>query len=267
MRGSPGPVGPEQGGGGPDPGKEASLLFHSGVALLPVLAVSFVVGLSLSIPDAVFIAFLLGTLPLLSMAQLPLLHQGTVDRLPAYAGSVVMLVLLTSVGLILGHLGPGLEALGLVPRFGGGAWRTTGWLVLAVLALAGVFWVLERATGWTESPLLMELIPRTAREKRLFAILSLAAGFGEEVVYRGYLLAVLGPIFSGPWTAALASTLAFAILHAYQGPVGIVRSGLLGFLFAGAFVLTGSIWPLVLVHTGIDLVSGLWLGPRMLRRD
>ena len=98
-------------------------------------------------------------------------------------------------------------------------------------------------------------------------ILSLAAGLGEEIVYRGYLLAVLAPLFDGPWTAALVSSMAFAVLHAYQGPVGIVRSGLLGFLFAAAFLLHGSLWPVIAVHAGVDLVSGLVLGPRMLASE
>jgi hypothetical protein len=65
--------------------------------------------------------------------------------------------------------------------------------------------------------------------------------------------------------AAIASSLAFALLHAYQGPVGILRSGMLGFVFAAAFILTGSIWPQVVVHAGVDLISGLWLGPRSCR--
>jgi membrane protease YdiL (CAAX protease family) len=67
--------------------------------------------------------------------------------------------------------------------------------------------------------------------------------------------------------AAASSTLAFAVLHAYQGAVGIVRSGLLGFLFAAAFIMTGSLWPVILVHAGVDLLSGLVLGPRMLERN
>jgi membrane protease YdiL (CAAX protease family) len=195
-----------------------------------------------------------------------------VERVPAYLGSVVTLTILAVVALGLGWVGPGLEALGLG---GAGAlewsadWASSGWVVLGILALAvagvgGAFHLAGRWLGLEESPLLRELIPRTGREKRLFVVLSLAAGIGEEVVYRGYLLAVLAPVFNGPWTAALVSSMAFSVLHAYQGPVGLVRSGLLGFLFAAAFIVHGSLWPVMAVHVGVDLVSGLLLGPRML---
>lgn len=247
--------------------REATLLFQAGVVLLPVLGVTLILGLGMTIPDGLFVAFLLATLPLLSMAQLPLLHAGEVERLPAYAGSAAMLAFLALVGLLLGHLGPGLEALGLSATGDVMAWRILGGLVLAVGALGLGFHLLGEWFGLDESPVLKELIPRTPKERRLFGILSLAAGFGEEVVYRGYLLAVLAPLFSGSWTAALVSSLAFAVLHVYQGPVGMVRAGLLGFVFAAAFILGGTLWPLVVVHTGVDLVSGLWLGPRMLKTE
>ena len=61
--------------------------------------------------------------------------------------------------------------------------------------------------------------------------------------------------------------MAFAILHAYQGRVGIVRSGLLGFLFAALLIETGSLWPLVILHTGADVVAGFWLGPRIIAKQ
>ncbi len=269
--GAPGPPEPprpsDPEGPSPEDFQEARALLRTGVALLPVMAVTLVLGLDMTVRDAVFASLLLGTLPLLTMAQLPLLSHGRVERIPAYTGSAVMLTVLASLGLLLGHFGPGLEAMGLGLEFSAREWRTVG-VVLAAVVLLGVgFHFAEEWFGLEESPLLVELIPRTAKEKGLFALLSLAAGVGEEVVYRGYLLALLGPIFSGPWVAAATSTLAFAVLHAYQGAVGIVRSGLLGFLFAAAFIMTGSLWPVILVHAGVDLLSGLVLGPRMLERN
>lgn len=244
--------------------REAAFLFRSGVVALPLVAVIFVQAFAMPIPDAAFVALILATLPLVTMAQLPLLDHATLERIPAYTSSVVMLAVLGSVGLVLAALGPGLEAVGLGLSFDAGDWLTTGAVAVGVATLAGVSHLVAERLGVEETRLLRELIPRSPEEKRLFALLSLMAGLSEEVVYRGYLVVVLGAIFSGPWWAAAASSLAFAVLHAYQGPVGIVRSGLLGFLFAAAFILGGSLWPLIIVHAGVDLVSGLWLGPRML---
>ena len=265
-------------GGPEDPkadAREAASLFRGALLLLPLLSAALIAGFEISVLDAVFTACLLGTLPLLSMAQLPLLHAGVVERVPAYLGSVATLTGLGIVALLLGWAGPGLDALGLGGAGAGpwsSAWASSGWmtlglLTLAVAVVAGAFHLAGRWLGLQESPLLRELIPRTGREKGLFVVLSLAAGIGEEVVYRGYLLAVLAPVFDGPWTAALVSSMAFAVLHAYQGPVGLVRSGLLGFLFAAAFIVHGSLWPVMGVHAGVDLVSGLLLGPRMLAAE
>lgn len=247
--------------------REAIRLFRAGVLVLPALAVGLVVGTGSAVQDALFAALLLGTLPLMAMAQVPLLTRERVERLSAYVGSIVTLVVLTTISLILGALGPGPEAMGLAPVFDAQAVRTTGLLAVGITALGLAFWIGGEVLGLDESDVMAELIPRTTREKSLFVLLSLAAGVGEEVVYRGWLIAVLAPVFDGPWVAAVVSSMAFSLLHSYQGPVGILRSGLMGFLFAAAFIVYGSLWPLVVVHVAVDLVSGLVLGPRMLKLE
>ncbi|MDT8341464.1 MAG: CPBP family intramembrane glutamic endopeptidase [Longimicrobiales bacterium] len=247
--------------------REAALFFHAGVAALPLLTAALVLGAGVPLHHGAFAAALLGTLPLLSLAQLPLLDIREVPRIPAYRHSAAVLAGLGGVSLALGLTGPGAAALGLALPGDASTLLVLGALAAAVFAVGGAFHLVQRWTGWEENPFLHHLIPRTRRERRLFALLSLAAGFGEELAYRGYLLAVLTPHFTGPWAAALVSTLAFALLHAYQGPLGMVRSGVLGFIFAGSLVLGGSLWPAVVVHAGVDLVSGLILGPRMLATD
>ena len=267
------PAGPGGGPGGrppvppPDAIVETRRLLRAALFTFPIMAVALVVGLGMDIADGLFTAFLLGSLPLLSLAQLPLMKGALVRRMEAYRGSVVMLMALTTAALILGALGPGLEAMGLAPRFGVQEWIMTG-VLTAGLAVFGA--VSSAVAGWLELPeteVLRQLIPRSQTEKATFGLVSLSAGLGEEVVYRGYLIVVLGSLFSDIWWAAAVSSMAFSVLHAYQGTMGIVRSGVLGFVFSAAFITGGSIWPLVIVHTGVDLVSGLWLGPRMLSRE
>ena len=248
----------------PNAAREALRLFRAAILVLPMLAIGLVVGTGSAVRDAVFASLLLGTLPLLSMAQVPLLNRERIERLSAYVGSILTLTVLATAALILGALGPGLEAMGLAPVFDAQALRTTGLLAVGITVLGLVFGLGGEVFGLAESELLEELIPRNGREKGLFVLLSVAAGVGEEVVYRGWLISILAPVFDGPWMAALVSSMAFSLLHSYQGPVGILRSGLMGFLFAAAFIVEGSLWPLIAVHVGVDLVSGLILGPRML---
>jgi uncharacterized protein len=100
------------------------------------------------------------------------------------------------------------------------------------------------------------VIPHTPAELRLFFGLSLSAGVGEEIVFRGYLLPYFDALV-GPAGAVLATTLIFGVGHAYQGAAGIVKTGLMGLLFAGAFVATGNLLAPMLLHAVIDAVSGV----------
>jgi membrane protease YdiL (CAAX protease family) len=126
----------------------------------------------------------------------------------------------------------------------------------------GVFHVVAKMAKIEESPILADLLPRTAHDRRLFAGLALLAGFGEEVVFRGFLLAVLTPAFGDPWTALLVSSLAFGVLHVYQGSYGILRTATLGGMLGLSVVIESSLWPAVIIHVLVDLVGGLVIGPR-----
>ncbi|HSM03331.1 MAG TPA: type II CAAX endopeptidase family protein [Longimicrobiales bacterium] len=251
----------------PRDAREAIRLFQLAILVLPTLALALVLGRDSTVRDGIFIALLVGTLPILSLAQLPFLTRERVERLSAYVGSIITLLVLGSAGLILGALGPGLEAMGLEPALSLSSLQTAGILTAGIVALGLAFWLAGEVWNLDETAILRELIPRNARERSLFVLLSLAAGVGEEVAYRGYLVTVLGALFEGPWVAAAVSSLAFSLLHAYQGPLGILRSGLMGFLFAAAFILHGSLWPLIVVHVVVDLFSGFVLGPRMLLKE
>lgn len=99
------------------------------------------------------------------------------------------------------------------------------------------------------------LLPRTTREKLLFAGVSVTAGVTEELIYRGFLMRYLA---AGPWglsaVAALAvSSLAFGVAHAGQGAKGMLLTGVLGLLMGGLFLASGSLLLPILLHTLIDL--------------
>lgn len=246
-------------------GWRRTLPVHATVLALLALTLGFHYRMDLGVLDAVFLATLLVGLPVLSLAQLSLLDGVDVDRAEAYAGSAVTIGVLACAALVLGGLGPGLQAMGLgaapwaVMAGTGAALAGTGALLTGAFHLAGTH------LGLDETRLLRQLIPRTGPERAVFAGLSVVAGLGEEIVYRGYLIAVLTPAFGEPWTAVALSSAAFGLLHAYQGALGMVRTGLLGLAFAASLVWTGTLWPAVAVHALVDLVGGLWLGPRLLR--
>ena len=99
------------------------------------------------------------------------------------------------------------------------------------------------------------LLPRTDSERRLFSVVALTAGIAEEVVYRGFGIAVLAALAPAlPWWALVVlAGLAFGLAHAYQGLAGILTTGLLGSVLAAVYLDTGSLLVPVLLHALIDL--------------
>jgi membrane protease YdiL (CAAX protease family) len=101
----------------------------------------------------------------------------------------------------------------------------------------------------------LALLPRTAGERRLFTVVGVTAGVCEEWLYRGFFLAVVSAVAGGLPTGLLVvvAAVAFGLAHAYQGPVGIVTTGLLGGVMAALYLQTGSLLLPVLLHAAIDL--------------
>jgi membrane protease YdiL (CAAX protease family) len=101
----------------------------------------------------------------------------------------------------------------------------------------------------------LALLPRTATERRLFTVVGVTAGICEEWLYRGFFLAVVAAVAGGLPTGVLVvvAAVAFGLAHAYQGPTGIVTTGLLGGVMAAVYLQTGSLLLPVLLHAVIDL--------------
>lgn len=106
--------------------------------------------------------------------------------------------------------------------------------------------------------------PRTGGERALWVVISLLAGIGEEIAYRGVLVAIVAAWAGLPVGVAVAAV-AFALAHLAQGwratPI------VLGFALAfhGLVLVTGSLWVAMAVHAAYDLVAGFaygWLAGR-----
>jgi membrane protease YdiL (CAAX protease family) len=99
------------------------------------------------------------------------------------------------------------------------------------------------------------LMPHTATEYRWWRAIAITAGVCEEVVYRGFLMWFLGHWMS-PLLAAIVAGTAFGLGHLYQGPLGMVKTGVVGVLAGLLFAGTGSLlWPIIL-HAAVDLHGG-----------
>jgi uncharacterized protein len=98
------------------------------------------------------------------------------------------------------------------------------------------------------------LVPVTPRERVLFALVALAAGICEEVVYRAWLLDALhGAVGLNGATLVVVAALLFGFGHYYQGPAGILITSVLGFAFCGLYIASGSLLVPIAIHALIDL--------------
>jgi membrane protease YdiL (CAAX protease family) len=108
--------------------------------------------------------------------------------------------------------------------------------------------------------------PRTGRERGLFYLLCVAAGIGEEVVYRGVLFTLLAVLTGSWWGAALLAASVFGAVHLYQGPRTSLVAGLYGLRDHVVVGLTGTLWVAIAVHVLHDSILGTVVGARA-RRD
>jgi uncharacterized protein len=112
------------------------------------------------------------------------------------------------------------------------------------------------------------ILPLSLVELLPYSALAITAGWCEEFLYRGFVMAVLFRLGWSSWLVVLVSSILFGLAHAYQGRSGIVGTALLGLLFAVARLAYDSLVPVMVWHAVVDLVAGI-AGPRYLltKRD
>lgn len=215
-------------------------------------------------PARALTCFLLVPLPallLLQLRQLPDLS--TLPRLPIYASSAIAQWVLAALTAALAWAsGISRYSLGLAPP---ADWGTQLLWALAITVAALAINLAGHRLGARESVVLAHLLPRTRAEKAGFLGLSITAGLCEELVFRGFLVTALYTAAGSLSIALLVSAVAFGVVHAYQEPRGVARAAVLGLLLSIPFVTTGSLAASIMAHTAIDIIGGLWLGPRLLR--
>lgn len=153
------------------------------------------------------------------------------------------------------------EALGLLPI---ASWPHT--LGLALLATGGTLAIfaiggsLVQSVG-LEPPQVGDVLAWATASPGLFALWIVAvawlgAGFGEEVLWRGFLMDRLSrlPGVGGSMTVALLVQAAiFGLAHFYQGWGGVLITGTVGLLMGWIRLRAGgAIWAAVLAHAAVD---------------
>ena len=103
-------------------------------------------------------------------------------------------------------------------------------------------------------------MPDTAAQRAWWIAVSVLAGVGEEITWRGVQTALLIALTGSYWTAALASAISFGVLHFVQGwkSAPIIVFFALG--SASIAWVSGCLYFAMAVHVAYDITAGLTYG-------
>ena len=134
----------------------------------------------------------------------------------------------------------------------------TSWLAGA-LFLAITLWLVMphwRRSIQEQKPTWRLFAPTNRTEERMWVSLSLSAGIGEELVWRGVLPALLVSVTGSLPLAITLSILSFALAHAIQGLRSVLAIGGIAAAFHALVLLSGSLYVAMVVHFVYDVIAG-----------
>lgn len=99
------------------------------------------------------------------------------------------------------------------------------------------------------------LVPRNRQEAILALLLSVNAGFGEELFFRLALPLLLVQATGSLIVALAVSTICFGLAHAHYGWKGIMATMGIGALLLLYYLHHGSLLRVMIVHAGIDVLA------------
>jgi membrane protease YdiL (CAAX protease family) len=233
------------------------------VALSGALAVWAVTD-ELAVAARLWCAVLLALLPAAMLAQGAQTGQTirSVPRASIYISSALTLWALCIATLLVANAGSMTRSL--LGLRGIDALSLLGWTALTISLALGAM-ASSKLLHVRESSVVRLIVPRDRADALPYSFLCVSAGVCEEITYRGFLIPSLTAALGSIWLVAALSSAAFGVLHSYQNTWGAVRAGVLGFVLAIPFIITGSLLPSILAHTAIDLLAGFtlrdWLLP------
>ncbi len=137
-------------------------------------------------------------------------------------------------------------------------------LAISVLAtvppLVLAWWLSRQSFAWVQRLLdrvhqVLDLLFRGAGQGAIIAV-SLLAGFGEELLFRGVVQAGFEQLF-GAGAALLLASLCFGLVHAIT-PAYFVLATLMGLYLGLLYQLTGNLLIACLVHALYDWAAITW---------
>ena len=94
---------------------------------------------------------------------------------------------------------------------------------------------------------------------QLLSLVSVVNAIAEELFVAGYIITALYPR-RGMWVAINVSIIVRLLYHLYQGPIGVLTAVPMGLLYGYLYSRTRQLWPLIVAHVLLILVSLSWPG-------
>ena len=206
---------------------------------ISVLGWAFVVFVTVIVPWAV----LRNRESALAMASIPLARRFYAMLMP----QIVLGVLALATGFA-----ESVELLPLrAPSFT--AWVAGAAFLVVALALVRPHW---RRSVEEHKPTWRLFAPTNRLERRMWVALSLSAGVGEELVWRGVLPALLGLLTGSVAIAIALSVVSFALAHAIQGLRSVLAIATIAAAFHALVFVSGSLYVGMAVHFAYDVIAG-----------
>jgi membrane protease YdiL (CAAX protease family) len=135
-----------------------------------------------------------------------------------------------------------------------GAAATVPMLLLFLACLHCPIGPMERIRQFSEEVIRPLFVTATVPQ---LALLALAAGLGEEMLFRGFLQACLVR-WTGTWPGVGVASIVFGLLH-FITPTYAVLASLLGLYLGWLYLGTGNLLPAVVAHALYDFLALLYL--------
>jgi membrane protease YdiL (CAAX protease family) len=114
----------------------------------------------------------------------------------------------------------------------------------------------EKKEEWFDKS---SFLPHEFKELPAYVLLCICAGIFEEIIYRGFMVNYFLEMDSSKiqWTAIIAPAILFSLAHFYQGWAAVMKISLLAILLNLIFIYSNSLYPSMIIHFAIDLISGV----------
>lgn len=190
-----------------------------------------------------------------SRARFAARAQALPDRKRHFKSTAVMLTLFTGLSLLVAQV----DRIELFPTATLSGRAVLAGLVMYAAAVAFMRPRWRRAVA-ERKPVVSLFMPATPGERTWWVVVSVLAGIGEEITWRGVQVALLTAATGSYAVAGVASAVSFGLAHLVQGwkTAGIIVAFALG--FHALVWLSGSLYVAMGVHLAYDITAGLTYG-------